>query len=124
MLGFATTSTKTLKLIVQKNHTSLVTSLTLKTLKPKVFSILPKNTKKEEKNSKKHGIFTLPPPITVITKSNKVFSILPNNKEKNIHKPKNKINKKPTQKRINPPPKNKHNKPKLQNPYFLTKQKQ
>jgi predicted RND superfamily exporter protein len=105
MLGSATTSTKTLKLIVQKNPTSLVTSLTLKTLKPKVFSILPKNTKKEEKSSKKNVIFTLPPLITPITKSNKVFSILPNNKEKNIHKPKNKINNKPTQKRIKPPPK-------------------
>jgi hypothetical protein len=105
MLGFATTSTKTLKLIVKKNHTSLVTSLTPKTIKPTVFSILPKNTKKEEKNSKKNRILTLPPLITLITKSNKVFSILPNNKEKNIHKPKNKIHNKLTQKRTKTPPK-------------------
>jgi hypothetical protein len=50
MLGFATTSTKTLKLIVLKNYTSPTTPSTLKPLKLKVFSILPNN---KEKNTQK-----------------------------------------------------------------------
>jgi hypothetical protein len=94
---------------VFKNYTSLATPSTLKSLKLKVFSILPKNTKKEEKSRKKHIIYVIqtniPPILTPITRSNKVFSILPNNKEKNTHKPKNKIENKITQKRTKTSPK-------------------
>jgi hypothetical protein len=91
MLGSTTTSTKKLKLIVPKNYTSLATSSTLSPLKLKVFSILPKNTKKEAKRSKKHKNYDIQTNIlSLITL--KVFSILPNNNEKNTQKPKkNKI---------------------------------
>jgi hypothetical protein len=71
MLGSTTISTKTLKLIVPKNFTSIATPSTPKTLKSKVFSILPKNTKKEEKNHKiQKNILPLMTPITI---NKKVF---------------------------------------------------
>jgi hypothetical protein len=85
MLGSTTTSTKKLKLIVPKNYTSLATSSTLSPLKLKVFSILPKNTKKEAKRSKKHKNYDIQTNIlSLITL--KVFSILPNKREKNTQK--------------------------------------
>jgi hypothetical protein len=79
MLGLATTSTKTLKLIVPKDYTSQAKPSTLNYI---VFSILPKNTKKKKKITKKCITYILSP-LTPITIRDKVFSILPKNKEKN-----------------------------------------
>jgi hypothetical protein len=87
MLGTATISTSALKLIVSKNHTSQVTSSQLNHI---VFSILPKNTKKEKKVAKKHITYILSL-LASIAINNKVFSILPNKKEKNTQKPRNNI---------------------------------
>jgi hypothetical protein len=102
---------------VPKNYTSLVIPPTLKSLKLNVFSILPKNTKKAEKNSKKHIIYAIqtniPPLITPITKSNKVFSILPNNKGKKHLQTKKQNRIQNHTKEDKNPPKNKYNKPKL-----------
>jgi hypothetical protein len=97
MLGLATTSTKTLKLIVPKDYTSQAKPSTLNYI---VFSILPKNTKKKKKITKKCITYILSP-LTPITIRDKVFSILPKNKEKNAQKLRNnkKINIKNTQKK-------------------------
>jgi hypothetical protein len=110
-------STKTLKLIVSKNYISLATPSTLNLLKLKAFSILPKNTKKEVKSSKKHIIYAIQtnilPLIIAITRSNKVFSILPNNKEKNTQKPKNITKNKITQNRTKKFPKKRSKTPRI-----------
>jgi hypothetical protein len=85
MLGPATTSTKALKLIVPKNYTS---QATLSILSCIVFSILPKNTKKNKKVTKKRITYTLSL-LQTTTISGKVFSILSNNIERNTQNPKN-----------------------------------
>ena len=84
ILGTTTISTLALKLIVPKNHTSQVTSSQLNHI---VFSILPKNTKKNKKTTKKHIIYILSllAPIAI---NKKVFSILPNKKRKKYSKTK------------------------------------
>jgi hypothetical protein len=105
MLGPATTSTKTLKLIVPKNYTS---QATLSILSCIVFSILPKNTKKKKKVTKKCITYTLSL-LQTITISGKVFSILPNNKEKNTRKPKNIKKNRNTQNKKKNSPKTKTN---------------
>jgi hypothetical protein len=82
MLGLATTSSKTLKLIVPKDY---ISHAKIPILNYIVFSILPKNTKKKKKVVKKYITNMLP---TTITINDKVFSILPKKHRKNTQKSK------------------------------------